>query len=137
MAYSNEEKAMALSLWLAGKSYRDIEEATKINTNTLMKWNEAYGWDNLKEEHLQRLNEAASNTVTDFKDKMLKQLEKLCDELISDFSMAKTATKDKIVSNILEINKQMFLLNGLPVDISKVNQHVEVKQQMKLEDYFK
>jgi len=40
-----------------------------------MKWNETYGWDKLKEEHLQRLNEAASNTVTDFKDKMLKQLE--------------------------------------------------------------
>lgn len=135
MAYSNEEKAMALSLWLAGKSYRDIEEATKINVNTLMKWNEAYGWDNLKEEHLQRLNEAASNTVTDFKDKMLKQLEKLRDDLINDFSMAKAATKDKIVSNILEINKQMFLLNGLPVDISKISQNVEVKQQMKLEDY--
>jgi len=51
--------------------------------------------------------------------------------------MAKAATKDKIVSNILEINKQMFLLNGLPVDIAKINMHIEVKQQMKPEDYFK
>lgn len=136
MAYSNGEKAMALTLWLSGKSYREIEEVTGITTNTLMNWNEAYGWDKQKEEHLKRLNEIAVESITDFKHKMLLRLEDLSYELFNDLKMAKSATKDKIVSNILDIYKQMSILKGVPTDISKVSQHVEVKP-VKLEDYFK
>lgn len=136
MAYSNEEKAMALTIWLSGKSYREIEEATGITTNTLMNWNEAYEWDKKKDEHLKRLNEVAVESITDFKNKMLVRLESLSNELFNDLKMAKSSTKDKIVSNILDVFKQMSILKGLPTDISKVNQQVEVKP-LKLEDYFK
>ena len=136
MAYSNQDKAAALGLWLAGKTYREIEQATGITTNTLIKWNEAYGWENLKEEHLRMLNETAVESIGDFKNKMLTQLEEIRTELINDFKISKSASKDKVVSGILEVNKQMLLLKGLPVDISKVNQHVEIAQR-KLEDYFR
>jgi len=136
MSYSNQDKATALGLWLAGKSYREIEQATGITTNTLIKWNEAYGWESLKEEHLRILNETVVESIYDFKNRMLTQLEEIRTELISDFKISKSASKDKVVSGILEVNKQMLLLKGLPVDISKVNQHVEVAQR-KLEDYFR
>lgn len=75
-------------------------------------------------------------SIGDFKNKMLNQLEEIRTELINDFKIFRSATKDKVVPGILEVNKQMLLLKGLPVDISKVNQHVEVEQK-KLEDYFR
>ncbi len=37
MAYSNEGKAVPLTLWLSGKSYCEIEKVTGITTNMLMK----------------------------------------------------------------------------------------------------
>lgn len=82
------------------------------------------------------LNETAVESIGDFKNKMLTQLDEIRTELINDFKISKSSSKDKVVSGILEVNKQMQLLKGLPVDISKVNQHVEVAQR-KLEDYFR
>ncbi len=45
---------------------------------------------------------------------MFTQLEEIRTELINDFKVSKSATKDKVVSGILEVNKKMLLLKGLP-----------------------
>jgi len=136
MAYSNEEKAMALSLYLAGKSYRDITEMTGIADKTLTRWSVEGDWDVKKHEHLVLLEKTAAEDITVFKHKMVLQLEGLRDEMIRDYKLAKAPTKDKIVSGIVDVNKQLLLLKGLPTEISKTESKVEVKP-MKLEDYFK
>jgi len=136
MAYSNEAKATALSLYLIGENYKEITGMTGVTDKTLTKWAAEGNWEVRKTEHLKLLQNETVVDITDFKLKMIKQLEKLRDNLIEDFSISKNPTKDKVLSGILDINKQILLLKGLPTEVSKVNQQVEVKH-MKLEDYFK
>jgi hypothetical protein len=132
--YSNEDKALALSMWLSGKDFREIEKDTGINKLTLIRWSEKDNWTEKKEAHLELLNKSAVEDISSFKLKMITQLEVLRDTLLEDFKDCKAPTKDKVVQNILEINKQLLLLRGLPTDISKVESKVEIKKCVKLED---
>lgn len=132
--YSNEDKALALSMWLSGKDFREIEKDTGINKLTLIRWSEKDNWTEKKEAHLELLNKSAVEDISSFKLKMITQLEVLRDTLLEDFKDCKAPTKDKVVQNILEINKQLLLLRGLPTDISKVESKVDIKKCVKLED---
>jgi|LSQX01.2.fsa_nt_gb hypothetical protein len=134
MAYSNADKAMALSLWLAGKDYRDIEEQTGIHRNTLINWANDGDWEKRKEEHLSLMEKTAIQDIADFKLDMIKQLETLREALIDDFKLSKNPTKDKIVSNIIEINKQILLIRGIPTEISKTENRHKIETMVRLED---
>ena len=132
--YSNEDKALALSLWLSGKEYREISEQIGVTPKTLVAWSEKENWTEKKEAHMNLLNKSAVEDIIEFKQKMITQLEGLRDILMEDFKNCKAPTKDKVVQNVIEINKQLLLLRGLPTDISKVENKVEVKQVRRLED---
>jgi hypothetical protein len=132
--YSNEDKALTLSMWLSGKDFRTIESETGINKLTLIRWSEKDNWSGKKEEHLKLLNQSAVEDIAQFKLKMVNQLEGLRDILMEDFKSCKAPTKDKIVNNILDLNKQLLLLRGIPTDISKVDSRIDIKSTIKLED---
>ncbi|WP_010249248.1 hypothetical protein [Acetivibrio cellulolyticus] len=132
--YSNEDKALALSMWLSGKDFRTIETEMGINKLTLIRWSEKDNWNGKKEEHLNLLNKSAVEDIAAFKLKMINQLEGLRDILMEDSKLCKAPTKDKIVNNILDLNKQLLLLRGIPTDISKVESKVDIKKTVKLED---
>lgn len=130
------ERAIALALHLNGKTYTEISDIVGVDEATLSRWSQKYGWDEKRKQHMELLETKAIEDITDFKVRMIKQLESLRDMLFEDVKLCKNPTKDKVIGEIVNINKQILLLQGLPTEISKTESKVEVKP-MKLEDYFK